>query len=134
MNLHLRRLIFCSTLLLTLIVSSNPVAAQATLIDLDRLERATVYIMQTDNVRTDLLVTCVSSGTIVSRDGLILTNAHSIVPSTTCKGQTLIVAMASQVGEAPVPQYRAEIAQSDVGIDLALLRITRELDGRLWDV
>jgi hypothetical protein len=129
----IRYLIFCAVLLLTLIVNVLPVAAQATLIDLDRLERATVYIMQTDNVGTDLLVTCVSSGTVVSRDGLILTNAHSIVPSKTCKGQTLIIAMTSEIGEAPVPQYRAEIAQSDVGIDLALLRITRELDGRLVD-
>ncbi len=125
--------IYFSALLLTIITNISPVAAQASLIDLDRLERATVYIMQTDNVGTDLFVTCVSSGTIVSRDGLILTNAHSVVVSKTCKGQTLIVAMTSKVGEAPVPQYRAEIAQSDIGIDLALVRITRELDGRLVD-
>lgn len=107
--------------------------AQSSTVDIDRLQRATVYIMQTDNVGTNLLVTCVSSGTILSRDGLILTNAHSTVPSQTCRGQTLIVAMTTDASEAPVPQYRAEIAQSDIGIDLALLRITRELDGRLVD-
>lgn len=118
-------------MLLAVLDRPNSAAAQSTTVDIDRVERATVYIMQTDNVGTDLLVTCVTSGTIVSRDGLILTNAHSIVPSKTCKGQTLVIAMTSQVGEAPVPQYRAEIAQADVGVDLALLRITRELDGRL---
>lgn len=133
MKTSIRHLIFYATVMFILIVDNAHVEAQTPLIDLDRLERATVYIMQTDNVGTDLLVTCVSSGTIVSRDGLILTNAHSIVPSKTCKGQTLIIAMASAAGEPPVPQYRAEIAQSDIGIDLALLRITRELDGRLVD-
>jgi hypothetical protein len=133
MNIRLRYLISSITLVTTLITKTANVSAQATLIDLDRLERATVYIMQTDNVGTDLLVTCVSSGTIVSRDGLILTNTHSVVPSQTCKGQTLIIAMTSTIGEAPVPQYRAEIAQANTGIDLALLRITRELDGRLVD-
>ncbi len=119
--------------LVLLLINFQVAIAQGTTVDLDRLERATVYIMQTDNVGTNLLVTCVSSGTIVSRDGLILTNAHSILPSKTCKGQTLIVAMTTNVNEPPVPQYRAEIAQSDVGIDLALLRVTRELDGRLID-
>jgi hypothetical protein len=133
MKLHKYLNIFAVPLLLAIFCSSSPVAAQASTIDVDRLERATVYIMQTDNVGTDLLVTCVSSGSIVSRDGLILTNAHSIVPSKTCKGQTLVIAMTSKVGEAPVPQYRAEIAQADIGVDLALLRITRELDGRLVD-
>lgn len=133
MNIPLRYLISCTLLAVTLIIKTNTVSAQATVIDLNRLERATVYIMQTDNVGSDLLVTCVSSGTIVSRDGLILTNAHSVVTSQTCKGQTLIIAMTSTIGEAPVPQYRAEIAQTNVGIDLALLRITRELDGRLVD-
>ncbi|MBI1277055.1 MAG: hypothetical protein GC179_02895 [Anaerolineaceae bacterium] len=133
MKLQIRYLILYTVLLLAVVLPRNPVVAQATFLDLDRLERATVYIMQTDNVGTDLLVTCVSSGTIVSRDGLILTNAHSIVSSNSCKGQTLIISMTSKIGEPPVPQYRAEIAQADVGIDLALLRITRELDGRLID-
>ncbi len=121
---------------LLLLFSTPPsfiVGAQTTTVDIDRLQRATVYIMQTENVGTNLFVTCVSSGTIVSRDGLILTNAHSTVPSSTCKGQTLIVAMTTNADEAPIPQYRAEIAQADIGIDLALLRITRELDGRLVD-
>ncbi|MEP6984118.1 MAG: trypsin-like peptidase domain-containing protein [Chloroflexota bacterium] len=133
MNIGIRFLFSCTLLILALITKTGSVVAQATVIDLDRLERATVYIMQTDNVGTNLLVTCVSSGTIVSRDGLILTNAHSVVPSQTCKGQTLIIAMTSTIGEAPVPQYRAEIAQANTGIDLALLRITGELDGRLVD-
>ncbi|MCA0453003.1 MAG: trypsin-like peptidase domain-containing protein [Chloroflexi bacterium] len=116
-----------------LLIAPTQLFAQSSTIDIDRLQRATVYIMQTENVGTNLLVTCVSSGTLLSRDGLILTNAHSTVPSQTCRGETLIVAMTTDVSEAPVPQYRAEIAQADIGIDLALLRITQELDGRLVD-
>ena len=39
--------------------------------------------------------------------------------------------MSIQLDEPPVPKFRAEIAQADAGLDIALLRITRELDGRL---
>jgi len=98
---------------------------------LERLQRATVYIIQAEG--PDLVTRCVGSGTLVRPDGLILTNAHNTVKSATCPGETLIVAMTLTVGEAPIPKYRAEIAQSDDGLDLALLRITQELDGRRLD-
>jgi len=108
-------------------------AAQQPVIDLERIQRATVYIMQAQNVGNDLFITCVSSGTIVSRDGLILTNAHSTVSSKMCPGETLLISLSVRLDEAPIAQYRADIAQADEGLDLALLRITRELDGRLID-
>ncbi|MDW8172499.1 MAG: trypsin-like peptidase domain-containing protein [Anaerolineae bacterium] len=100
-------------------------------LDLERLQRATVYIIQADGPA--LTTRCVGSGTIVRPDGLILTNAHNTVRSATCPGDTLIIAMTLNVGEAPIPKYRAEIVQFDNGLDLALLRITQELDGRQLD-
>lgn len=100
-------------------------------LDLDRIRRATVFIYQARNVGNELIITCVSSGTIVSYDGLILTNAHSTVQSTACSGDTLVIAMSVNLEEPPIPKYRAQIAQADLGLDLALLRINRELDGRL---
>jgi hypothetical protein len=39
--------------------------------------------------------------------------------------------MAVNPEEPPVPKYRAEVSQINLGLDIALLRITRELDGRL---
>jgi len=100
-------------------------------IDLERIEEATVFILQAQNVGDNLNITCFSSGTIVSRDGLILTNAHSTVASPNCPGETLIVALTVSPDAPPVPRYRAEIVQSNTGLDLALLRINREYDGRL---
>ncbi|MBZ0283303.1 MAG: serine protease [Anaerolineae bacterium] len=107
------------------------VYAQQPVLDIERIQRATVFVMQARNVGDDLFVTCVGSGTIVSRDGLILTNAHNTLVSSACPGETLIVAITTRPDEPPTAQYRAEIAQADAGLDLALLRVVRELDGRL---
>lgn len=97
-------------------------------LDLDRIRRATVFIMQVGG--DDLNIFCVGSGTIVRYDGLILTNAHHTVTSASCPGQELIVAMSLAPDKPPVPQFRAEIAQVDAGLDLALLQINQALDGR----
>src|SRR5689334_953153 len=119
-------------LVLTLLFSHVAMAQQPSF-DVYRIERATVYIMQAQNVGDNLFITCVASGTIVSRNGLILTNAHNTSRSASCPGETLIVAMSISLGEPPVPKFRAEIAQVDSGLDIAVLRITQELDGRLLE-
>jgi hypothetical protein len=111
----------------SLILINLPLNAQE--FDLERIQRATVFVIQAGG--TDLNPRCVGSGTIVRYDGLILTNAHNVVSSAICPGAELIIAMTLDPGEPPVPKYRAEIAQVDASSDLALLRITRELDGRL---
>ena len=99
--------------------------------DFDQIKRATVFIYQTQSRANDLIVKCVSSGTMISADGLIITNAHSVVQSETCDGDSLIVSLNVDLSEPPIPKYQAEIASADDGLDIALLRITRELDGRL---
>jgi hypothetical protein len=126
---------FYNRLILVMFLLSVPIIvhAQEPILDIERIERATVYIMQARNVGDDLFITCVGSGTIVSRNGLILTNAHNTVVSESCPGETLVIAIATQIGEAPIPKFRAEVIQADTGLDIALLRITRELDGRLLE-
>ena len=99
--------------------------------DQDAIKRATVFVYQVQSLSNDLIVKCVSSGTLISADGLIVTSAHSVLPSPSCDGETLIVSMNVDLNEPPVPKYRAEIANVDQGLDIAVLRITRELDGRL---
>ncbi|MGJ3237879.1 MAG: S1 family peptidase [Anaerolineae bacterium] len=98
-------------------------------LDLNRIRRATVFVIQASEGNLD--TRCVGSGTIVRFDGLILTNAHNVMPSDACPGNELIIAMSINPEEPPVPKYRASVAQVDQGLDLALLRIDRELDGRV---
>lgn len=127
----MRRLLLVSLVVFLLASILLVYAQESTGLDIERLQRATVFVVQARNVGDDLFVTCIGSGTIVKRDGLILTNAHNTLVSQACPGETLIIGISNNLNEPPILRYRAEIAQASPGIDLALLRITRELDGRL---
>jgi S1-C subfamily serine protease len=127
----MRRFLALLALSLALYSLTGLLQAQDAAIDLERIQRATVFIIQ---ARSDnLTMTCIGSGTIVRYDGLILTNAHHTVQSETCPGDTLIIAMTINLNEPPVPKYRASIVQADTGLDLALIRVTQEFDGRPID-
>lgn len=120
--------------LLLLLPSALPIGAQVVsdTFDTDRISRATVYIMQTRSPVDDTIL-CIGTGTLVSRDGLILTNAHNTVTNNTCTGTEIIISMTLRVDEPPVAFYRANVVQSDEGLDIALIRVTRTLDGRLLE-
>ncbi len=118
-------------LLLLLLLSAGFWTPSAAAIDLDRVKRATVFIYQAKSIGNDLIIKCVSSGTLISADGLIITNAHSVLPRRQCDGDQLIISLNVDLAEQPIPKYRAEIFGADEGVDIAILRIARELDGRL---
>ena len=98
---------------------------------LERIKRATVFVYQAATEGNNLIVTCVSTGVLISADGLIITKANGILPSQHCRGDTLIVSLNVDLEEPPIPKYRADIVNADAGLDIALIRIARELDGRL---
>ncbi len=109
-----------------------PVSAQTiSEIDLDRIRRSTVFIMQTRTVGRLPIITCVGSGTLIDRSGLIVTNAHNTVQNQACNGDTIVISLSILPNEPPVPSYYAEIAEANIGQDLAILRINRELSGRV---
>ncbi|MEM6528458.1 MAG: serine protease [Chloroflexota bacterium] len=115
-----------------LLVAGPALAQQQTTLDtrMERIGSATVFIYQVQDADDNFLITCVGSGTILSRDGLILSNAHNTVQSDVCNGDTLIIALSLTADAPPFPVYRAEVAQADEGLDLALLQITQDIDGR----
>jgi len=68
------------------------------------------------------------SGTIVSADGLILTNAH-VIDNRFGEYDTLGIGITRETDEAPETEYVAEIVAVDFALDLALVQITERIDG-----
>ena len=74
------------------------------------------------------------SGTIVSKDGLILTNCHVALPSAMRNDpgldyDALVIGITTRSDEPPQYVYLAEVVQYDASLDLAVIQITRTFDG-----
>ena len=96
----------------------------------DNIKKATVFIMQTVETSGESVITCVGTGTLVSADGLVLTNAHIVEATENCPADRTVIALTLRTNEPPVATYIAETIEFNRGYDLAVLRITRYLDGR----
>jgi S1-C subfamily serine protease len=68
------------------------------------------------------------SGTVISEDGLILTNAHVATPSDVSI-DGLTIAVTDSADAPPQPLYRAEVIAADAVLDLAVIRAVETLDG-----
>jgi serine protease Do len=79
------------------------------------------------------------SGTILSEDGVVLTNAHVVTDMGNQFGleggpfDGLVVALTTREDLPPTPMYFAEILVYDHELDLALIQITKDLNGRAVD-
>jgi len=73
------------------------------------------------------------SGTIISADGLILTNAHVAVGDRFYRADQLIIALTVAEDRPPVPAYIAEVVQADTNLDIAVLRIVEDINGMRID-
>lgn len=98
------------------------------------LAHATVRIALMKKVSGKLQTYSWGSGTIISADGLILTNCHVADPVTFTDGEesapdALVVEMVDTEDKPPVPMYFADVMASDGTLDLAVIKITRKLDG-----
>lgn len=73
------------------------------------------------------------SGTIISPDGLILTNAHVVLPAVDNPVDLLTIAPTLQDDRKPDPAYIAQVVQADTGLDLAVIKIISDLNGNPLD-
>jgi len=74
------------------------------------------------------------SGTIMSEDGLILTNCHVAFPQAMrndpgLEYDALVIGITTRSDEPPRYAYLAEVVQYDATLDLAVIQITHTFDG-----
>ncbi len=89
-----------------------------------QIARSSVQILAAQNQGGSLEPLWTGSGTIISPDGEILTNCH-----VACGAPVLEILITSNPDQPPEPKYIAEISHYDENLDLALLRITSDLNG-----
>ncbi len=113
-------------------IQGQPALAQTT-VTLNTILRATVYVSSVYESPGGPAISCIGSGTLVSSDGLVLTSAHSVVDGSRCRVEDIAISLPVRLNEPPVPSYYADVVALDLGLDLAVLRITRQIDGRSID-
>lgn len=116
----------------------SPIALAATAAD---MVAATVEVQQLAVADDPTSVVALGSGTVLSPDGLILTNAHVAMPSaaglniydhdpTPVRDPAgLVIAIVDSEDRPPVQRYRAKVVAADGYLDAALIQIDRNLDG-----
>ncbi|HVN56073.1 MAG TPA: serine protease [Anaerolineaceae bacterium] len=67
------------------------------------------------------------SGSIITPDGLILTNAHVALPDKYYPVDALVVSLTVSQDQPAVKSYYAEVVQADRALDFAVIRITTDL-------
>ena len=91
-----------------------------------QLAEATVQIIGLDSQDQPM---CSGSGTLVSSDGTILTNAHVVTREPECDFASLGIAVTTDSGHPPELRYRADLLAIDPEADLAVVRVAHNLDG-----
>lgn len=89
------------------------------------LAKSVVQIVALDEADTPIWS---GSGTVISDDGLILTNGH-VVDDRKNEYARLGVAVTESTDQPPTPKYIAEIVAVDYVLDLAIIQVRTDLDG-----
>jgi putative serine protease PepD len=134
-----RYLFIAGPILILVLLLGNlaPLPAQAAETP-ERVMRSVVQIYATEESRGGLSIKWTGSGTVVSEDGLVLTNCHVALPRAMWDYPEfdydyLIIGMTIRSDEPPQPTYIAEVLQYDPMLDLAVIKITHTMDGNPVD-
>jgi serine protease Do len=92
--------------------------------EIESIALASVIVEALVEHRGELAPAWWGSGTVLTRDGLILTNAHVVMGA-----DALVISLLSRTDRPPVPTYYAEPIEVNSVLDLALIQITTNLDG-----
>lgn len=92
------------------------------------LFKSVVQISALYSENNDLQVGWTGSGSIISPDGFILTNAHVVLPDKNFPIDALGVSITEREDQPPVKMYYAEVIQADEALDIAVIRITKDID------
>jgi S1-C subfamily serine protease len=104
--------------------SSQPATGNST----SALAQATVQILALVQSGGGYEPVWTGSGSVITSEGLILTNSH-VVDDRNGEYEVLGVALTDRTDQPPSLTYLAEIAAVDYGIDLAVIRVTSDVDG-----
>ena len=91
--------------------------------------QSVVQIEATVEIEGEEMVGWTGSGTIISPDGLILTNAHVVLSDRFYQVKNLIVSLTVAEDAPPVQTYYASIVQADEALDIAIIKPYRDLNG-----
>jgi serine protease Do len=128
-------------LLVALLAMVGSVTGQEGLGSSQRQEimRGAVQIFALVEDRGEMWIAWTGSGTVLSDDGLVLTNAHVATDMFDQVGlegapmEWLAIAFTTREDLPPTPMYFAEVVAYSHQLDLALLQITTDLDGNSVD-
>lgn len=91
--------------------------------------RAVVQIVAILDLNGQLVEGWTGSGTIISEDGHILTNAHVVLSDRFFDVADLIVSITTAQDQPPERMFFADVVQADINLDIAVIKVRSDLGG-----